>query len=302
MKNSFYIIFIALIACSKVVEVDIPFEKPNIVVNSLIHPDTFFTAELTQSNFILDTLDYFRYILDAQVEVYEDGNYLGDLLYDNLYFNYANNTLFPKPGSIYELRVLKPNYELVTAQTTVPVAAPQFEILNIQDVIGEFGNIEKELTIKITDVPENSYYEFFIKEYQFNYNNASGNTIVEDSVLYRLGMMTSDLLVSPDGDIYYSNEFLFDDVLFRNSSYTFKLSLPYLSYNFTLNKLPPDYYLLISMRSIHEEYYKYKVSYNKQREVEFSPFAESVFVYNNINNGLGLFSSYYEYSMDTIIH
>ena len=302
MKNNLFIfLFIALTACSKVVEIDVPFDKPSIVVNSIIQPDTFMTAKLSLSNFILDSKPYYDTIMDATVEVYEDGNYLGALNYENDY-NYSNHSLYPKAGSAYELRVAKPGYEMVTAKTTVPKNPPQFEIINIQDITGEYGNTQKELTIKITDIPDTSYYEFFISQYQYVYLIINNVSVVVDSTLLRIGMVTSNLLVSPDGDSYYSNSFLFDDVLFQNTSITLKITLPNLTYNYTLEKMPPDINLYISMRVINEDYYKYIVSLEKQQESEWTPFAEPVFVYNNINNGLGIFSSYREYSMDTIVH
>jgi hypothetical protein len=52
----------------------------------------------------------------------------------------------------------------------------------------------------------------------------------------------------------------------------------------------------VQLHVINEDYFEFLLSLEKYNETYENPFAEPVMVFSNIENGLGLFSSYSTYT------
>ncbi|MDH5399390.1 MAG: DUF4249 domain-containing protein [Cyclobacteriaceae bacterium] len=297
MKNTaLVIVLFVIMSCSTVVEYDVPFEKPHIVVNSIIHPDTFFIASLTESHYILDYNYYYDSITDARVEVYEAGALLGEL---NMLLPaiYANADIRPMPGVDYQLKVIRPGFDEVSAETLIPVKSPGFELLNVQKKAGMYGENVYEFTIELEDIiNEDNYYEFSIQAYTHEYDYSVDPPVVIDSFPLNIGLKTNDALFKEDTDETWGEIFTFDDNLFKNAKISLNFEttwIPFDHFKWSQNPSEPVMVdLLIVVGVLNKELYLYKMSVDRQRETVGNPLTEPAFVYNNINNGLGIFSGY----------
>jgi hypothetical protein len=53
--------------------------------------------------------------------------------------------------------------------------------------------------------------------------------------------------------------------------------------------------IVVSLMSLSEDYFKYKLSLEKYQETAGDPFAQPVQVYSNVENGFGIFGGYSVY-------
>jgi hypothetical protein len=108
----------------------------------------------------------------------------------------------------------------------------------------------------------------------------------------------NDRFISVDGFYEYKNHssvpVFFDDRFFDGSEYT--LELAWLDSEGI--HIPPDGYTFqVNLWSVSEEYYKYRLTLQKQKDQMKDPFAQPVQVYNNIENGFGAFGAYSQSEM-----
>jgi hypothetical protein len=83
---------------------------------------------------------------------------------------------------------------------------------------------------------------------------------------------------------------LFDDRLFDGDEYVLSVSCQEAR---PTEKFPEQVFLYkMSLRSLSSAYYNYRVTYNLQQETKGDPFAQPVQVFNNIQNGYGIFAAF----------
>src|SRR5688572_22671281 len=74
MKNTGILLltFCMFSGCELVVDVEVPFDQPQLTLNSVINPDSLWKARVTRNRHVLDEQP-FQEINNAQVIVYENG-------------------------------------------------------------------------------------------------------------------------------------------------------------------------------------------------------------------------------------
>ena len=103
-------------SCEKDVTFDFE-HQPILTLNCILNPDSTINARLTLSRNIENTTT-FQPVDDATIVLYENGTELSTLTPDgegNYYLNY-----YPEPLSEYEIAVMHPDFENLTAETVVP--------------------------------------------------------------------------------------------------------------------------------------------------------------------------------------
>lgn len=285
-----FIWFALSVGCETIVEIDIPVEPTRLVINSILSDKEFISANISESKHILDGSDVYKTVQGATVEIYEDGNLLTTLI-DSLEGNYISNNFKPLRGKLYKISVSKGGFEIATANVLMPLDTAT--ILSVKmDTITEpqqgYTSTYLRFSVAVQDNELiNNFYSIAVYQegyhYQYDYNVAP--PVLIDSVYYyhKLQIQTRD--PSLEDFQSYGQDILFNDELFNGSTYHINV----------LTWLPSEdsnttYY--IELANTSESYYRYKLSSELQYFAGDNPFAQPVTVYNNIENGFGVFGAY----------
>lgn len=268
--------------CETVVDVDLPEEPSQIVVNSLFNPDTIWTAHISRSQGILED-GPLEFIDNATVEIWSNEARVARLQHVSQGIYKAYNQ-YPQAGQTYEIRVSAPGYASVTARDSAPFPMVLQRVekkLIFDDVYSNWE--EYECTLHFTDPPGvKNYYHLAMLgletwsggEYYFSYYFKSQDLLLAEG----------EVNLDPKNG-FSGEEAFFDDVVFADRAYA--LTISFEEYDFYR-----DTQILIILATVSEAYYKYHQSSITQRARDENPFAEPVMVYNNIQNGLGIFAGY----------
>jgi len=281
MKKYFNISFQFLIlflfvfqSCEKVINLDIEESDKKIVLNSVVSTDETIIVNLTKSKSIIDDSDI-EYIDNAVIILTENDNVISSHTY-NGNGNYIFNKI-AEIGKTYKIKVNAENLKEINAETKL-LAPNNFEVTDTFTTNYD-GEDYLAMIIRIENTDDNSY--FFIEAL-----NENGDNVYLDSY-----------------DIKSEKNILGDYLLFNNQ-------IPgsgNIDFQFYLSKYIYDYgsggqsygYIYLVLHRVSEAFYKYYLSSNMQKQVGGSPFAEPVQIYNNIENGFGIFGSE-SYSLDSI--
>lgn len=303
MKKLIYLLIVITSACELVVNVDQPPFHPSIVMGSFIGPDTTIMVNLSEDKDVLERPGEFDPITGATVQLFEGDRLVGvlqEIVTDQVgEFPIQQGGLYgldfrPSPGVEYRLEVEKEGFTSVQATDQLPLNAPRFEVLSIDQ--GEFSDTEIE--IKIFDEAGRDYYEVLaylsMNSFSGHYDDVTGEWQLDS--IWRstniLSMYTENIAVEEH------NTSLFSDRLFDGRSYELDMET-YLS--FWVNPdidVDPDPVVTIEVRRVSEAYYNYINSSALQWWVDGDPFAEPVQAFSNVENGRGVFGSYVSSKQD----
>ena len=215
-----------------------------------------------------------------------------------------------------------------TTPVPTPILSFVWDTLDIREVPNSYGDVAYGVTIRLDDPPEENFYSLVIAtRREFIVGRDIDNDGVPDLVLREFtrseaGMRSDDPVVDNPSDDYVS-ELLFKDVNFNGQEYALKLYMrqttsatqnptyPALfardfyrlgedEYVYNLDgeivykpgdSFPTDFMYAL-LRTVTEEYYQYIFTRDLQASVENNPFAQPVQVFDNIENGLGIFAGY----------
>lgn len=276
MKKLIVFPFLLLFACELVVDVDVPFERSQLTLNTYFTSDSLWSAHISLNRHVLDD-GPFVVVNDARVIIYEE-----DLPIDTLINKgpgvYQSDTGKPTAGKHYRIIAEVAGYETVSAESSLP-SPVQIMTATFSEIE---SNIDQELRIKmkIQDPAEKNYYQVLFEREQEYYDF---HTETVKTVMDRMYLTSEDPAIQNENE-EYSNEILFNDVLFNGKEieFTFKASL--YSTNFSSGTL--------ILRTVSEDYYNYVNTSSLQKNTSGDPFAQPVNIYNNIQNGFGVFAGY----------
>jgi hypothetical protein len=267
---------LSLTACETVVDIDLPEHKPALVVNSLFSPEDTFVVNVSHSKGSLDKGNIDD-ITNATVEVYKNGSYLLSL--DNLGDGrYTSAIVHPQPGEEYMLKVSAPNYDAVSATSSVPVTVPITSFAFEDSAYSNnYGGYIGRIDITFNDPPEHGNYYLI----QLLQADSAGN-------LFSLYIYPANSESSAETGTYFG--ILVNDELINGSTYT----VSGLFDNYLLpagpGPVPAAPPLVARLRSVTKEFYLYHKTVDLQQSNQGNPFSEPVHVYNNIENGFGIFA------------
>lgn len=216
---------------------------------------------LTSSN-IEDTL----YLSDTTVIADSYGNF----------FKYYSSDFIPVPGKKYTLNVSHPDFPPVRAEQTAPYeVVPDSAIYIIEAGNDQSGERTSAVDIYFRDPPGvENFYEVRI----YNYTNS-----------FYLDLQTSE----PGSLTSYLDFALFSDKVFDGQQKRLRI-----------NFYPVDFAgdpsgLVVRWRSISPETFKFNEAMIKYFDSVNNPFLTPTQIYTNIENGVGVFSLYYETLIET---
>lgn len=282
MKKYFAILFILTIsACELVVDVDMPIEKSKVVLNAFFTPDSVWKAKVSLNRHILDDSGY-PPIPNAEIIVFEGDTPLDTLHYDTLGYYFSNDG-GPKIGKTYSMRAIVPDYEIVEASSSCPIpVTPTFSAL--QTGVAEFNQPVYSFDITFTDPPGRNFYQITaVSETRFTHPQTG-----QGFVNYNFIQTWSDDQAIDNEDIPNNEGFFFSDVLFNEEEFTVNVKMMPNGWGGPPTKTKFHVYF----RAVSEDYYRYKVTSLLQDFVGEDPFAQPAQVYNNIQNGFGIFAGY----------
>lgn len=269
-------------ACELVVDVDIPIEKRQLVLNSFFTPDSVWKAKLSLSRHILDEAPY-QSVEDAEIMVYDGETHVATLLHDSLGY-YRSDSGRPQQGKSYSIRVNAPGYTTVESSSSCPLPI-QAEFSELESTVDEFDQPAHSFTITFNDSPGMDFYQVtVIGEYRYT-NPQTGQGYINR---YYPMVWSDDPGIDAE-EIYNSEGFFFPDVLFNGKQFSVNVKM---SQNYWGGGSQAKLKYFVYFRSVSEDYYKYKVTSVLQDYTSGDPFAQPVKVYNNIQNGFGIFAGY----------
>jgi hypothetical protein len=268
-------VILALTGCDLAVDVEAPFSEPDLVLNSVLTPDSLLSARVSLNRYALDDKP-FEKIDNAQVVVYEADIAIDTLTPKGRGF-YKSKKIRPEPGKTYSIKASDGNHQPVTAVTFIPVATKL-----ISAVFGETvqvdGNETTELKIKFKDDQAvKNYYQLIVEIAQEIYDDETDKVV---AVTYWCELSSVDPAIQNDEPKPRSA--IFKDLLFNGKEVelTFKVK----------GRLTGITNVIL--RTLNESLYDYFRTSSLQETVADNPFAQPVNVYNNVENGLGIFSGY----------
>lgn len=277
------ILFMVLLtACELVVDVDIPIEKRQLVLNSFFTPDSVWKAKLTLSRHILDEAPY-QFVEDAEIIVFDGENPIATLHHDSLGY-YRANSGGPQQGKSYSIRVNATGYNAVESTSSCPPPI-EAEFSELQSTVDEFDQPAYSFNITFNDPPGNTFYQVMvIAEYRFT-NPNTGQGFVNR---FYPQVWSDDPGIDHE-EVNSAEGIFFPDALFHNKQFMVTVKM---SQNYWGGGPQAKLKYFVYFRSLSEDYYKYKVTSMLQEFTSGDPFAQPVNVYDNIQNGFGIFAGY----------
>jgi len=294
---------ILVIGCTMVVDLDVPFNNPGLVVNSFFSADSVWQVEVSHSRFILENHrnSEFRMEENAKVEIFEDDKPLG-LLEHKGNGIYASSEKKPEMGRSYKIRVESPGYPVSEGSDRLPSEVPiqrvevsRFETANDNDL--------RRLRLTIDDpAGENNFYLLTA----VNVETLHGPNNTERYVLTRtIRLGSSDpAQVGPDPQTsemgYFNDGILFTDRLFDGKQYVMTVEFEKGQYEYsTLERNPNHQYYasgeyVFYLLSLSEASYRYHLTFAEQNKAkrDGNPFVEPLPVFSNMSNRAGIFGGY----------
>lgn len=111
------IILIFLLACEKVVELDIPQSPLQLVVNATLMPTKDVEVNVSLSQYVMNSSA--TIVSDAAVVLYCENNLVAQLIHSED-GNYSQQGILPQVGKTYSITVDVDGFKTATAQTTIP--------------------------------------------------------------------------------------------------------------------------------------------------------------------------------------
>jgi hypothetical protein len=271
-----------LLSCEKEIPLDADQKEPRIVVNSIFGDGDTIYVHVSESRDVLYE-GVLPNITTANLKLTDaSGNILGDFAHQGDGVYKLSNYL-PIAGQTYRLIVTNTGFDQVEAQTQTPSVIA----ISAADTLRK--NDEMNYSIKFSDDPSTTnYYAIAIEKIVIGEDGFGGYYMYSDYYFETNEIFTQNGSADVDGT-KYGSIFLFSDATFSGGQCVFDASsyIPVESTDSTI--------VVVSLMSLSEDYFKYKLSLEKYQETAGDPFAQPVQVYSNVENGFGIFGGYSVY-------
>lgn len=289
MKKLVPIFLLILASCELVVDVDVPYDGDQIVVNGIQQPGSTWAIDLTRSNYILSPNEYsFSPVDIAEVVIENPDGTTETLSLASPGSGHFRGSGHPLPGQTYRVMVNPTGLDAVDAEMTMPDVVP---IVNVEwdstgvgpePGVSYVSDVKFKLTFK-DPAGENFYRVQVIQYLVHSYQTDINGQPVYDTIARPASMWALDPTISTEDN----RTDRYKDVLFEGKTYTAEYVVQF--------RADPNVELLkIELRLINmsKEYFRYEETKELQRNVLGDPFAQPVPVYSNFDNGFGIFGGY----------
>ncbi|MDR0541027.1 MAG: DUF4249 domain-containing protein [Dysgonamonadaceae bacterium] len=277
------ILLAGLISCFSACEKEIEFKggetEPQLVLNSILTPDSAIRVHLSESRFFLADKAEFKNIRNAAVTLLKNGEVIET--FRDAGEGYYVADYRPKTGDRLQITASASGLEPVECSAEI---LPAPTVLSA-DMVKLSTDNDYDLTVSLKDPSETSDY-YRIDMYVMVYDGKSGYYYPGDVLYDSDDMVFGSAGLDPfgAGNNYY---YVFSDELFNGKEYKLKLRLYHL-----INDQEGKTKLFIELQHITKDYYLYLKSRNVALGDEIGLFTEPVQIYNNIQGGIGILGSY----------
>lgn len=294
-------LFVLISSCEKEVELEIEEVDSKLAVLCNFSPDEPFILELTKSKAINSSKLGTSIVNNADVQICVNNEIIETISpatnTPDANTKYQSTVAVPKTRQVYTLKVNADGLAPITASSSIPNA-----IQISHSTIGAITTIETDdyetrgydvrLGVTFDDpADETNYYQisFYqevltssqaIQENNIEVFSNDGYSLIDEDITNNFNLI--------DGGI------LFKDLTFNGTSKEFVFQ-PRFIYrpgepSSAITSKPIN--IIIELRSVSEEYYKYYSSVYRQASQENTPFSNPTVIYSNVNNGYGVFAGY----------
>jgi hypothetical protein len=291
MKKLAYIFFgLLLLASCETNEdiVDFPVVEPKLVVNCVFTENQFFEFQISKSLSIIDNAEL-QYLDNATIRLYENGVLKETINTVSPQSEFYHSSFAPDLNKEYMIEVSAPSLEDISAKGKLPgLANLEYISHTITDSGGFYfpgepyqGYLEGKITVKIHDQAQVENY-YMVSIFRYDTFEIPGSIEVYKEYLYSYSDGSN-----PAVDYYTNRGALINDAIFDGQE--LEITLDFEDYQFkdkqkyfiTLYHLSKDLYLYYKTISIYDDNYQ-------------NPFGNPVQLYNNIENGYGIFGGFSE--------
>lgn len=280
------ILLSATISCTKTIDIDLPEHESKLVINSLFTRGERIAVNISQSTSILGGTP--PGVFGASVNLYRDGTLVetanaGDSIYLASFGPVENGT--------YSVEVSAPEFETVLATDSMPSKTEINYALSTDEVwFNDIGTKLKLIKLGFTDTDPNlNFFELSLNvRYLDPYVLPPDQSYIAE--LASIGGIIDPVL--EEAALYYeqTNGLVFDDKSFTNGNCDLEI------FAGILNNNSDEYELIVDLKSISENYYKYKnqlgIYLNHEDGDIFEGIPDPVNLFSNIENGYGIFAAY----------
>lgn len=299
-------------SCEKEIVFDGEIDDPLLVVNAWTSPDSLIKAHVSQSKFFLSNLEGFKVITNANVDLYVNGQLHEQLvgddygMYTGTYKAVVGDTVrivvqAPTLGQAESKTVILPKANIISVDTThtqqtIEVYTDGPDTMYVQK------STECDFRVRLRDPGnEQNYYRMVVKS-SVIYLKGEEQFVNEYFIGFSLEGMdtqTGGFIDLIGGEENWDTEQLITDEFFNGKEFImrFKYNFNYTEYSQEFKEMYNigDSFserLEINLQSITRETYLYLVSKQSADNSMDGFFSEPVQIYNNIENGIGVFGSY----------
>lgn len=294
MMNKFTIglmVLLSLFSCRKEIDFNGDTSESRLVVNGVVEMDSTFAVNVEKSTFFLDNnFNQNKFITSGATLTLENQN-TGEIyvVTDPLYGSYYEFPFMVTPNTSYSIKVEHESFNTVTSSTQTLSKTP---IINVDTTSLESEDGQRlQFSLNWNDpAGEENYYMIRVKESYdsiFEYGSSENFLQINSKDPSVEEINNSDI----DGSTYDLNYLLLSDALFNGAEKTIDFSIYHPFYWSEDSKK-----IEVMLISMNKETYLYFKSVQFHQPDDF--FSEPVKIYNNIEEGFGIFG-FLSYSVVT---
>lgn len=275
------LVIFALYSCDfqSVADIDLPPGIKNLVVNCILQADSVIVVDISSGKGILEPEGQYPRIENALVTI-RSSNETWQLQHAGN-GRYFSEKAVARSGMYYEIEVRSPSFETVYSSTVVPMPV----VIEEATIGGSFvkeGTEYQKLLLTFRDPLAKNYYGINGTA-RFTYFDPYLNQTIDRLETIRFNKASPSF-----GEFITTTELILDDLLFSGRRHTLELLVP----KYYIFRYPnSDTKIKLVFMHLHHDYFQYKTTLKLQQETANDPFAQPVIVFNNIKNGLGIFSA-----------
>lgn len=303
-NSKFLVLFLfpTVLSCTKEIALDESQFNPELVVNSILTPDSIFSVYVHQTSSLNQNV--WRAIEDARVEIWPFSEEEPVKLTYTQGGKYIAENQFPVPGEVYTLKVYTNEFGLAHSIDTIPLRP---FVNKAKKVLGEtfdqYGDPHLDISFEFeNDTSKSLFWELIhVLDQRLNSDNT-----------YFLGILRlieiPDPLILEEGYMDFDPKtFVFSNKLISSEKYFMKNKLHFGSVGWSTKSpviplnYPQDFAIIF--RKISYSYYEYQKSwirhrYNQPTSDRLDDILRLLFstdptpIYSNIEGAHGIFASY----------
>ncbi len=288
------------VACEEPVSLDIESIASQVVVNGTFTPNHPFQITLSKNKDLLSN-DSTEFIDNAKVQILDaQGGLLKELNYqENGAVPYYEFTDFqPQAQKIYQLAIEIPGYPMIYATSSAPNSVP-IESIQTEEIITDPNSSLYSIKINTSILDpqgDQNYYHLQLYYQQITGRSTSSGLVNKPKNFIPIPIENTNSENSSVIADINKNGVLFTDDELDGAQINLQFQAVLDRENTGEN---PQ--IIGELRTISKDYYHYYTSLTRQLENKDRPFAEPVIVFNNIENGLGIFAGFNHYRDSLLI-